>query len=174
MLTVLVLLAREANDGCDKRWCLSDCLQEILRLWTRGLLFDVLYLNWIPQLPLAFKLKHVVKNGLDHQWDVADGFRLKTVALGGGGEIYRKGLHQGFVFHVCKISQRRGSGIFFVHFILVPQHFAGEFVDFWEKLVLAFHLIKRFRAEEDITAINQGVRTVIEGLFKVTLSTVHI
>ena len=92
MLTVLMLLAREANDGCYKRWCLSDCLQEILRLWTRGLLFDVLHLNWIPQLPLASKLKHVVKNGLDHQWDVADGFWLKTEALGGGGEIYREGL----------------------------------------------------------------------------------
>ena len=167
------MLACETNDGCDKRWCLSDCLQEILRLWTRGHLFEVLNLKWIPQLPLAFKLKHVVKNGLNHQWDVADGLRLKTVALGGGGEICREGIHQGFVFHVCKISQRRGPGFFFAHLILVPQHFAGEIVDIWEKLVLAFHLIKRFRAEEDVTAINQGVSTVIEGLFEVTLSTVH-
>jgi hypothetical protein len=38
---------------------------------------------------------------LDHLGDVADGLRLKTVALGGGGEIFRKDTDQGCKFHIC-------------------------------------------------------------------------
>ena len=105
---------------------------------------------------------------------MADGFRLKTVALGGGGEICGEDIPQGFVFYIFKISQLRGTGVFFAQFKLFPQHFDGKCVDIWEKLVLAFHLIERFRAEKDVSAVNQSVRTVIEGLFEVTLSTVHI
>ena len=105
---------------------------------------------------------------------MADGLRLKTVALGGGGEIFRKDTDQGCKFHICQISERRGSGIFFAQFKLVSQHFAGKFIDIWEQIVGFFHLTKRFLAENGFTAVNLSVSTVVDGLLGVTLSTLHL
>ena len=53
VLTVLVMLGREANDGCDKCRCLSDCLPVLFGIRTRSSLFNAIDLNWVPQLPLA-------------------------------------------------------------------------------------------------------------------------
>ena len=76
VLTVLVMLGREADDGCDKRWRLSHCLQVLFRIRARSYLFNAINLNWSPQLPLTRTLEHIIEDGLNHQWDVADGLRL--------------------------------------------------------------------------------------------------